>query len=226
MYKRILGLLGVAAMLASVSAHAQLKSVDHGAEAIDGSGLMWANTVGTYLSWSSTGAPGSAQAWVAGLNASDYGGYNDWTLATGDGSFGANTTTNQLGELFYTDCGNTPGALQTVLNIPGKNCKALSSVVTSISVPGAKYFSSSLYGAVCCDIYTTYWWMYGTRGSYQGAWNYDTTAFDGQISGSALAVRSVPEIDPTSAGSGLALLFGSLAVLRGRRTARSDNAIG
>jgi len=28
-------------------------------------------------------------------------GNNDWTLATGNGSVGANTMTNQLGELFY-----------------------------------------------------------------------------------------------------------------------------
>src|SRR6185312_5592939 len=35
---------------------------------------------------------GSAQAWVAGLNASDYGGYNNWQLPTGDGVY----TTNPL----------------------------------------------------------------------------------------------------------------------------------
>jgi len=88
-------------------------------------GLMWANTVGLNLSWSSTGAAGSVQGWVAGLNASDYGGYNDWTLATGNGSVGANTMTNQLGELFYTDCGNSVGT-STVFNKPGKKCTALS----------------------------------------------------------------------------------------------------
>src|SRR5258708_28099097 len=74
MNRRILGLLAVAAMGCSLSANAQLTSADNGAAATDTHGLMWANTVGTNLTWSSTGAAGNAQAWVAGLNASDDGG--------------------------------------------------------------------------------------------------------------------------------------------------------
>ncbi len=217
MNKSILGLLAAVAMVGPFSAHAQLTSVDNGAAAIDGNGLMWANTVGTYLSWSSTGAAGSAQAWIASLNASDYGGYNDWTLATGNASAGPNTTTDQLGDLFYSDCGNSVGS-STVLNNSGKNCTALSAVNSVIGKsPGAVFFSGSLYGTTCCNIYTTYWWMYETPNSSQGPWNFDTSFANGKLTGDALAVRAVPEIDPASAASGLALLLGGLTVLRGRR---------
>jgi len=219
MNRTILGLLTVGAMAASLSAQAQLTSVDHGAAAIDGHGLMWANTVGTDLTWSPTGAAGSAQAWIAGLNASDYGGYNNWTLATGNGSAGANTMTNQLGQLFYTDCGNSVGT-PSVLNRAGKNCTALSNVNSAItsSPIGSIFFSGSLYGTVCCNIYQTYWWVYQTPTSRQQAWNFDTN-FGTQVgTGDALAVRKAPEIDPASAASGLTLLLGALAVLRGRRT--------
>jgi hypothetical protein len=207
--------LGAAAMLASLSAHAQLTSVDNGAAAIDGHGLMWANTVGINLSWSATGAAGSAQAWVASLNTSDYGGYNNWTLATGNGSAGANRMTNQLGELFYTDCGNSPGT-PSVFNNPARKCSALSVVNSVISTP-TLFFSNSLYGTKCCNIYDTYWWVYQTPTSGQQPWNYDTNFGPLVGLGDALAVRATPEIDPTSVGSALTLLVGSLAVLRGRR---------
>jgi hypothetical protein len=208
--------LGAAAMLASMSAHAQLTSADNGAAAIDGHGLMWANTVGTNLSWSATGAAGSAQAWVANLNTSDYGGYHDWTLATGNGSAGANTTTNKLGELFYTDCGNSVGT-SSVFNHPQRKCTALSAVNSVISAP-TLFFSGSLYGTACCNIYNTYWWVYQTSSSNQQPWNFDTNFGPLVGIGDALAVRTTPEIDPTSVGSGLSFLLGSLAVLRGRRT--------
>jgi hypothetical protein len=206
--------LGAAAMLGSLSAHAQLISADHGAAAIDSHGLMWANTIGMNLSWSAAGAAGSAQAWVASLNTRDYGGYHDWTLATGNGSAGANTTTNRLGELFYTDCGNSVGS-PSVFNNPQKKCTALSAVNSVISAP-TLFFSGSLYGTTCCNIYNTYWWVYQTPTSGQQAWNFDTNFGPTVGLGDALAVRAVPEMDPTSIGSGLALLIGSLAVLRGR----------
>ncbi len=216
MNRSILGLLAIAAMGCSLSARAQLKSADNGAAATDLNGLMWANTVGTNLSWSSTGAVGSAQAWVAGLNASHYGGYNNWTLATGDGSVGANTMTNQLGELFYTDCGNSvsnTGKL-SVLNNPGKKCTALSALNSVIGTPDI-FFSGSAYSRLA-----GYWWVYETPGSFQNLWNNDTN-FNGMVGiGDALAVRkasAAPEIDPASAASGLTLLLGALAVLRGRR---------
>ena len=221
MNRTILGLLTVGAMAASLSAQAQLTSVDHGAAAIDGHGLMWANTVGTDLTWSPTGAAGSAQAWIAGLNASDYGGYNNWTLATGNGSVAANRTTNQLGELFYTDCGISPGT-SSVLNHTGKNCTALSAVNTVINTNtngvtnGGIFFSSSPYGTNCCNVNDT-WWAYLTTNSNQQVWSHDAQFGFIVGLGDALAVRAAPEIDPASAASGLTLLLGALAVLRGRR---------
>ena len=214
--------LAVAAMVASMSAHAQLISADHGAAVTDTNGLMWANIVGTDLSWSSTAATGSAQAWITSLNAVDYGGYNDWTLASGTGSVGANTLTNQLGELFYTDCGNTSGT-SSVLNNTGKNCTAFSALNNAISTPSI-FFSSSEYTPLPGQ---GYFWVYQTPSSVQEPWNSDTN-FNGMVGvGDALAVRrAAPEIDPSSAAGGLALLLGSLAVLRGRRTVRFNDANG
>ena len=223
MNKALLVLLAVAAMVRSMNAHAQLKTADHGSAVTDSNGLMWANTVGTLLSWSPTGEAGSAQAWVAGLNASDYGGFNDWTLATGDGSVGANTTTNQLGELFYADCGNSVGAA-SVLNNAGRNCTALSSLNSLIDTPSI-FFSASVDPSLSNPFERSFW-AYQTPSSVQVPWTNDT-AFIGLVGlGDALAVRAAPEIDPSSAASGLALLFGSLAVLRGRRTATATAAVG
>jgi hypothetical protein len=212
--------IGAAALLASLSAHAQLTSVDHGAAAVDGHGLMWANTVGMDLTWSATGASGSAQAWVAGLNTGRYAGFNDWTLASGNGSTGANTRTNQLGELFYTDCGNSLGSA-SVFNNPGRQCTALSAVNSVLSTP-ALFFSGSLFGTACCNINNTFWWAYLTPTSNQQAWNFDTSFGLLVGRGDALAVRAIPEIDSTSIGSGLALLVGTLAVLRGRPRVRHE----
>ena len=84
-----------------------------------------------------------------------------------------------------------------------------------ISAP-TLFFSGSLYGTACCNIYNTYWWVYQTPTSGQQAWNFDTNFGPIVGLGDALAVRAVPEMDPTSIVSGLALLIGSLAVLRGR----------
>lgn len=228
---KIRGLLAVAAMGCSLTANAQLRSVDNGAAATDANGLMWANTVGTNLTWSPGGAAGSAQAWVAGLNASDYGGYNNWTLATGNGSFGPNTTTNQLGELFYTDCGNVVDT-PSVLNHAGRNCSALSAVNTALNTNingvenGSIFFSSSLFGTTCCSMSNTSWWVYETPDSSANVWNASSNFGFLVGVGDALAVRAAPEIDPTSAGSGLVLLVGSLLVLRGRRVAGSADMMG
>jgi len=214
--RTVLVLLAAASLVGSFNAHAQLNSADHGAAATDGNGLMWANTVGLNLSWSSTGAAGSVQGWVAGLNASDYGGYNDWTLATGNGSVGANTMSNQLGELFYTDCGNSVGT-STVFNKPGKKCTALSALNSVIGSPSI-IFSGSVDSALNNGS-DFFFWAYQTPSSSQVPWTNDTS-FNGIVGlGDALAVREVraPEIDPVSAASGFTLLLGALAVLRGRR---------
>ena len=219
MHKMLLGFLAVAGMIGSFSARAQLKSADNGAVAIDNKGLMWANTVGVNLGWSNSAAfTGTAQAWIAGLNASDYGGHNDWSLATGDGSAKANLTTNQLGELFYTDCGNSIGSA-TVLDKSGKNCTALSALNNAIGTPSI-FFSSSAY-TPSNNGSDTFFWAYKTPDSSQQVWTNDTVFSDGGLPlvglGDALAVRAAPEVDPASIGGALILLLGSLAVLRGRR---------
>jgi hypothetical protein len=213
-------LLAIAVLAASFSAHAQLTPVDNGLAATDANGLMWANTVGTNLSGPFSGASNSAQAWVNGLNASNYGGYSDWTLATGDASLGANTTTDQLGELFLTDCGNSSGQASSLSNA-GHNCTALSNVNSAINQnngAGAVLFSSSPYpvkGTTCCNFYT-YWWAYQTNLSVNEPWNYDAS-FEGSLKGDALAVREAPEIDPASAAGAITLLMGGIAVVRSRR---------
>lgn len=221
-------MLAALALVGPPSAYAQLTSVDQGAAATDAEGLMWANTVGTDLTWSSTGAAGSAQSWVATLNSTDYGGYDNWTLATGYGGAAANSTSNQLGDLFYTDCGNAPG-LASVLNQPGKNCTALSAVSIALGsttngvFPGALFFSGSAYtGPGSTSTFAGYWWVFDSTQSGQETWN-DDSQFGMTVGrGDALAVREAPEIDPASTGSGIALLLGGLAILRGRRAASSD----
>jgi hypothetical protein len=77
--------------------------------------LTWADVVPPNpVNWSPDAAPGSAQAWVARLNAKNdgqgYGGHHDWRLATGDGSaaFAPVNAANELGSLFYTVLGNPP----------------------------------------------------------------------------------------------------------------------
>jgi hypothetical protein len=212
MSRRTLGLLAVAAMAASSSAQAQLTSADNGAAATDGNGLMWANTVGINLGWSPLSVyTDTAQAWVANLNSSGYGGYHDWTFAT----------INQLGELFYSDCGNSVGAA-TRVNNPGKSCTALSTLSSAINIGtmGASgdinISSSTSLGIVpCCGYYS--WSVYATTDSSVRGWDADTSNNGVVGRGDVLAVRATPEIDPASAASGLTLLLGGLAVLRGRR---------
>jgi hypothetical protein len=219
------GLWAVAAVTVSLAAHAQLTSVDGGAAAVDSNGLMWANTLGAQnsesgpLFWSPSGAAGSAQAWVAGLDASDYGGYSDWSLATGNGTVGANTTTNQISELFNVDCGNLTGTA-TKFGKPGKSCGALSAVVNAH--PMSDIFTSSLFltsTAIPCSDPSHCFYAYDTASSSSRFWTGDTnySVYSGE--GYALAVRKVsaPEVDPKSAVAAFALLLGGLMVVRGRK---------
>jgi hypothetical protein len=67
---------------------------------------------------------------VASLNISNYGGFNDWTLATGDIDDVANAATNQLAEFFDVGCGNSPGGM-TSFSLPGHDCTALGSVINA-----------------------------------------------------------------------------------------------
>jgi hypothetical protein len=188
---------------------------------------MFATDIGSGLTWlAGTGTETIAQ-WVGSLNAEDYGGYNDWSVATGAGTDAPNTTTNQLGELFQTDCGN---AARSVLG-----CSSFSSLEAALNANRAGalgsqlFYSSSLSSATCCNIYTTSWWAYISEpapiGSYQAPWNYDT-ALEGRLENAdAIAVRnawSAPELDPTLLTSAATLLLGGLAIRSGRRRLSAD----
>jgi len=107
MKRTSLGLMTARLLAMSLSARAQLTAVDNGLALEDSAGIMFANTVtgcGAGCSGSLGGPNGGGAAWVATLNAENYGGYNDWSLATGNATVAPNNTTNQLGELFGVDC--------------------------------------------------------------------------------------------------------------------------
>ena len=94
-----------------VVANAALISVDGGLMVNDTAlNVTWANTVGANLLWNPAGGPGTVQAWLATLNAENWGGYTDWTLPTGDGSYGpfllSSGAANQLGYLLDAELGN------------------------------------------------------------------------------------------------------------------------
>jgi hypothetical protein len=218
-------LLSCVAVLGSSVSWAQLKSVDHGAEVIDSHGLMWANTVGIQLGWNPGGGPGTAQAWIANLNATDYGGYNNWSLATGNFNVGPNTTSNQLGELFYTDCGNALGT-QTSLSHAGKNCGALSALGTAMKVgmglggssPGDILISSGTYLGPVPPFVS--WSVFDTSNSSERYWDSDTIYYGVTGQADVVAVRHVtaaPELDLSFAATAVTFLLGLLAVLGGRK---------
>jgi uncharacterized repeat protein (TIGR03803 family) len=199
-------LIALALVSGPLTANAQLISVDRGFAAIDRNGLMWANAIGLDLFWSPTGGEGTAQGWISSLNASNFGGYNDWTLATGDASrvSNGNTTTNQLAELFFEDCGNSPSTDTNVissLNNPGYDCTALSAV-NAFFIDGAPpllpgyaiFYSASIAGY---DYYGATWWVFITTGNDQTEWDYDDD-YNGENSGAALAVRRIPPLASTA----------------------------
>jgi hypothetical protein len=216
--------LGCICVLASISAHAQFTS----SVITDSSGLMWANTLGTHLGESVDGSPqpDSAQAWVASLNAENYGGYSDWTLPTADifSSPVGNSTTNQLGQLFFNDCSNTGG--------PVINCGPFTAVQAAIDAthtspnPFIEILSSTIFpsppllSGIPDPIFS--FGMYLMDRNEETIATTDTSfgGFTGE--GDEVAVRHVtpanaPEIDPRSLGSALTLLMGCVMVMRGSR---------
>jgi len=234
------GLLILAALLCSTVAAAQLKPTDHGAAVIDGNGLMWANTVGTDLGWDPAGGSGTAQAWIANLNATDYGGFNDWMLPTGDFNVAPNTTTNQLGELFYTDCGNSVGQ-QSALTIPGSNCRKLSSLRSvmqaglgfgGLGLPGDILISSSTFlgeDFPGCNA----WAVFDTASSSERPWTCDTSyngivgeadvlavRFAGTKPHKTLVGRESPSSSVPEPGTLGLLALGALGLARSARTRR------
>lgn len=116
MINRVAAALVVTMLAPVTSAYAQLTLVSvNGDRMVNDAALnvTWADVASpTNLVWSPTGAPRSAQAWVASLNAANggrgYGGCKDWRLATGDGSvaYSPVSSANELGSLFYTELGN------------------------------------------------------------------------------------------------------------------------
>jgi hypothetical protein len=222
--KSMQGMLAGCAMSFSLCAHAQLVSVDNGAAVEDSSGLMFANTVGTDLRWTQTASQGGTQGWIASLNAEDYGGYNDWILATADyGSQSPNTTTNQLAQLFNGDCGNVIGTATSFTN-SGKNCSAFTAAVNATNVglgfgdgnPGNMLFFSSSFPPGQNPPYPPedfVFTVYDTQYSQVTGWTGDES-YDGLTGqGDAIAVREAPELDPSSAATVFVFLLGGLAVL-------------
>jgi hypothetical protein len=216
--------LGCICVLASITAHAQFTS----SVITDSSGLMWANTLGVRLGESVDGSPqpNTAQAWVASLNAEDYGGYSDWTLPTADifVSPTGNSTTNQLGQLFFNDCSSSGGpvlncgpftALQVALDAQQTQPSPVTEILSSTIFP-----SPPLLSGIPDPIFS-YGMFLMDRNEETVATN-DTSFGASSGVGDAIAVRHVtpanaPEIDPRSLVSAMTLLLGSVAVMRGRR---------
>jgi hypothetical protein len=220
MNRKFLGLLAAAALAVSFNARAQLTSVDNGLALEDRDGIMFANTVigcGAGCSGSLGGPNGGGAAWVATLNAEDYGSYKNWTLATGNATFAPNNTTNQLGELFGVDCAAFSNCLPFTAMISNLLPFADGGIITFGSSSVAPYVPGC--GGVGCG--STYYIYSLVTDSVLGKSGGGILAFDAQpFYEEALAVRDVaaaPEINPASAASGLTLLLGGLAVLRGRR---------
>jgi hypothetical protein len=201
-------LCAVTVMMISISAHAALVSVtqDGGLMVSDSAlNVTWADTApSSPVNW-----PG-AQAWVASLNTADYGGYNNWTLATGDGTYttgfathgyglGASTsgTANQLGYLFINELGNTPGSIVT-------NFGPFTTLMAN-----EVYWSGSAY-----EYNPGNAWNYDTHDSVQG------DAFDTTSDFGALAVRSGDTPVPLPAAAWLLLSgLGGLGLFGRKRRA-------
>lgn len=191
MNRALKGLLAATAIASSMTAHAALTSVkgSDGNLMVSDSTLnvTWADVASpNNLTWDSSGGPGSAQAWVASLNAANYGGYNNWTLPTGDGDYtnescgsdcgpSTSATDNQLDYLFVNELGNTPNSPITNTS-PFQHSINLSILTGG---PNPVYWSSTLF-APKPDI---------------DAWAFDTSVARGAdisfpVGESVLAVRS------------------------------------
>ena len=219
----------VLSALASISAHAQVVSEDHGLVAVDRAGLMWANLVGNQVFFDSlSAAAGSGQAWINELNSTRYGGYSDWALPTGNYAVAPNATTNQLEELFYTDCGNSPGK-PTVMS----RCGALSNVNhaivanltgTQLGAGNTMFMSRTLLDPFPCTALVASsggcgYAAYSTAFSNITYWTNDSSnrGLVGLVD--ALAVRhavQAPELDAGTASAALVLLVGGMLVMRAR----------
>ena len=123
--KIVLKCLALVLLSGSLAAHAELTPIiKDGDRMINDSTLnvTWADVESASdLFWSQAAEVGSAQAWIASLNAKNggrgYGGHNDWRLATGDRrrAYSPVSPANELGSLFFTELGNTKSQLASNL---------------------------------------------------------------------------------------------------------------
>jgi len=196
MIRKDLGLL--MALLFSISAHAQLTTVDGGAAVEDSTGLMFANDVLSAGGMSVAQPVG--QAYAAGLDAENYGGYNDWTLIT----------VPQAAQLFQIDCLNNGCAAFTTL--------------TAVSTFDWVFPTSTPTPLLDCppDIVKQQgacpagYWLYEPGPSLTGGSAFQPI-FDSTYSETFIAVREAPELNAGTAAAGLTLLLGAIAIRRERR---------
>jgi len=113
-----LGLVALALQWGPLVANAALISADGGLVVDDpDANLMWSSNVAGVLA-----SPSAAQTWISGLNASDYGGYNDWRLPTTVDSYPASAGTNpdqsssEMAHLFYGELGQISGSQITAVH--------------------------------------------------------------------------------------------------------------
>jgi PEP-CTERM motif-containing protein len=213
----VLGMMALGMMAASPAAHSSLIPVTvDGERMISDSALnlTWADVASpANLSWSEFPEffP-TAQSWVASLNAEHYGGFDDWTLPTGDGFYtdgsgncpfhvpqngcGKSTskTFNQLGYLFINELGNTPGK-QIV------NTGPFQTLSTNV-----EYWAGTDYGQ---NLGWAFFTSYGTEGLGVGLYNFEGMAVrPGQVA-------STPEPATLSL---LGLAIAGLTLLRRRHS--------
>jgi hypothetical protein len=212
--------------LLSFESHAQLTSVDRGLALEDSSGLEFANTVGVNLEWDTNGAPYSIQGWIASLNAEDYGGYNNWTLATES----MTSNTGQLTQLLQSDCG---GPTSTTIQAKCSNFTALSAALNSTYTglgSGAVFLSGTGTPNAEPDLTFNEGINYAnaayiSTADYGGGHTVslpDTQIIGDDVSiGDAIAVREAPELDTTTSITALTFLAGAALVLNGSRRART-----
>ena len=163
----------VLALVASAGAHADLMtSVSGGAAVYDATtNLTWVsnanlaatNTFGVGginpagMSWA------TANSWIAGMNAANYLGYNNWALPTtlqpdttcsiqgGGSSSGFGCTGSQMGNLFYNALGGVAGSSITTTH--NANYNLFSNVQSDIYWSGTEY-ALSTKGAWDFDFYS------------------------------------------------------------------------
>lgn len=112
--KKIFGMLIAMMLILGISAQAQAGLIDRGGGLIYDSDqdITWLQDA-NYAQTSGYDADGR-MTWDESMTWADnlvYRGYNDWRLPTSDTCGGYNCTGSELGHMFYTNLGNSPGPL-------------------------------------------------------------------------------------------------------------------